>query len=128
MAENNKGRDRFVVEGGVSAECVAALVYTTYPTKESAIAAGKALVEAGRAGCINIIPAMTAVYVWNGVTEVADEVVLIAKVTPGGAKTVCDAIRQAHPYETPAILVLPVAAAGADYLDWLRAGVKDISA
>ncbi|NOT71341.1 MAG: divalent-cation tolerance protein CutA [Hyphomicrobium sp.] len=122
MTENNKGRDRGVVEGQLGAECVAALVYTTFPDREAAIAAGRVLVEARHAGCINIIPAMTSVYVWKGVTEVASEVVLIAKVMPEHAAAALEALRRLHPYETPALLVLPVAAGSADYLAWLRAG------
>ncbi|MEQ1651182.1 MAG: divalent-cation tolerance protein CutA, partial [Hyphomicrobium sp.] len=112
------------VEGALPRDCVAALVYTTFPDRERAIAAGRALVEARQAGCINILPAMTSIYVWNGVTEVADEVVLIAKVPTEHVMAAMAALRALHPYETPALLVLPVAVANADYLDWLRGGTQ----
>ena len=122
MAENNKRPDDSVVEGTLPAGCVAALVYTTFPTKESAMAVGRAMVEARRAGCINILPAMTSIYVWNGVTEVSDEVVLIAKVPPAGAAAAIAYLSQAHPFELPAVLAIPVAAGNTGYLAWLRSG------
>ena len=124
MAENNKSPDQILVEGSLPADCVVALVYTTFPSREAAIAAGKTLVEERSAGCINILPAMTSVYVWKGVTEVADEVVLIAKVPSDAVWACLEALRRVHTYETPALLVLPVAAGEADYLAWLRAGTK----
>jgi periplasmic divalent cation tolerance protein len=122
VAENNKGQNASVVEGTLPEGSVAALVYTTFPEKESAMAAGRALVEERLAGCINILPAMTSIYVWKDVTEVSDEVVLIAKVMPEGVADCLRALKRKHPYETPALLVLPVAAGEADYLAWLRAG------
>jgi periplasmic divalent cation tolerance protein len=122
VAENNKGPDQGVVEGRLPAESAAVLVYTTFPTREAAIAAGRILVEERHAGCINILPAMTSVYVWNGVTEVADEVVLIAKVPPAAVDSCLAAVKRMHPYETPALLVLAVAAVDAGYLTWLKAG------
>ncbi len=122
MAENNKGPDARLVEGVLPAGCVAALVYTTFVTREAAIAAGRVLVEERFAGCVNIIPAMTSVYVWNGVTEVADEVVLLAKVPADLAPACIAALKRLHSYENPVLLVLPVVAGSADYLDWLRAG------
>jgi periplasmic divalent cation tolerance protein len=65
---------------------------------------------------------MTSIYDWNGKTEVAAEVVLIAKVAPDAVSRALAALKSLHPYETPALLVLPVAAAETDYLTWLKAG------
>jgi periplasmic divalent cation tolerance protein len=122
MQENNKVRDVSVVEGSLPPGSVAAFVYTTFPSKESAIAVGRTLVEARLAGCINILAGMTSIYVWDGKTAIEDEVVLLAKVPADGVAKCMAAIKAAHPYETPAILVLPVAAGSPDYLAWLRAG------
>lgn len=134
MTANNKSRDPNMpdgsesdpstVEGRLPVECAAALLYTTFPNKVAAVAAGRTLVEGRHAGCINILPAMTAIYVWGGQTEVADEVVLIAKVPGAHVASAMAAVRKVHPYQTPAILVLPVIAANGDYIDWLRAGVE----
>ena len=126
MTANNKSPARSVVEGGLPAECAAALVYTTFPTSEAALSAGRTLVENRQAGCINILPGMTAIYSWQGKTEVADEVVLIAKVPPDGVAAVTAALAALHPHDTPAILVVPVSAANRAYVDWLRANTEPV--
>ena len=50
MTENNKCPNLELVEGTLLADCVAALVYTTLPSKAAALATGRALVEARLAG------------------------------------------------------------------------------
>jgi periplasmic divalent cation tolerance protein len=124
LSENNKTPDDRLVEGTLPPGCAAALVYTTFPGRDAAIAAGRALVEGRHAGCINILDAMTSVYVWNGETVVGDEVVLIAKVPTDSVMGCIAELKRLHPYETPAILVLPVAVADASYLNWLRGGTN----
>jgi periplasmic divalent cation tolerance protein len=135
MTPNNKGPDPKaitkpleLVEAGGVADCVAALVYTTFPNREAALAVARSLVESRVAGCVNIIPAMTSVYVWDGKTEVADEVVLIAKAPAAAVKALVQALEAAHPYDVPAILVIAVTAANGAYLAWLNAGVDPLRA
>ncbi len=101
----------------------AVFVYATFPSREEALILGRAMVEARVAGCINVLPAMTSVYVWEGKTETAEEAVLIAKLPAAGAEAAIAFIKARHAYETPAILVLPVIAGFRPYLDWLTAGV-----
>lgn len=122
--QNNKTPDDRLVEGTLPPGSAAALVYTTFPSRDAAILAGRGLVEGRHAGCINILDAMTSIYVWDGETVVSDEVVLIAKV-PANAILGCVAeLKSLHPFETPAILVLPVAMAEKSYLEWLCAGTN----
>lgn len=127
MAENDKALDHGLVEGRLPDGVPAALIYSTFPSRDAAIAAGRALVEGRFAGCINILPSMTSVYVWKGATEISDEVVLLAKVGAEGVQAAADALLRLHPYETPALLVIPVPMAGAAYLDWLRRGTDPAS-
>ena len=103
------------------------VVYATFPDEAAALAAGRALVEARLAGCINVLPGMTSVYVWQGRTETAKEAVLIAKTRAGLAGVVVDAIKAGHSYETPAVLVLQVISGNDDYLAWLRSGTRPSS-
>lgn len=84
---------------------------------------GRALVKERVAGCINIVPGMTSIYVWEGKIEEASETVLIAKTSASRAEDCIGFIRARHTYDVPAILVLPVIGGSADYLEWLRAGV-----
>ena len=124
--ENDKGRDEIVLSGALSADCVAVILYTTFPTHEEAVNAGRTLVERRLAGCVNVLPAMTSIYVWEGRTEVANEAVLLAKMPGEAFRAAADAVHKLHGYDTPAILALSVTAVNAPYLAWLRAGT-DVS-
>jgi periplasmic divalent cation tolerance protein len=100
------------------------MIYATFPDRETALAVGRGMVEQGIAGCINVLPGMTSVYVWNGATETSEEAVMIAKLAAEGAERAVAHILANHPYETPAVLVLPVESGSTDYLTWVRAGSR----
>jgi periplasmic divalent cation tolerance protein len=110
---------------GIAAPVAAVvMIYATFPDRETALTVGRGMVEQGIAGCVNVLPGMTSVYVWKGATETSDEAVLIAKLSAEGAERAVQHILAHHPYETPAVLVLPVTGGSADYLAWVRAGTK----
>lgn len=100
------------------------LVYTTFPDQGAAQTVGAGLVKARLAGCVNIIPGMTSIYEWEGQLHHDAEVVAIIKTRAGLAAAVMDAVKAAHSYENPALLVLPIDAAAPDYTAWLRAQTK----
>jgi periplasmic divalent cation tolerance protein len=94
-------------------------VYVTFPDMAAAEAIGGEIVEAGLAACINILPQMRSIYRWKGGISRDDEVVGIFKTRQGRADEVVAAIEARHPYETPAIVVLPIAGGGSRYLAWI---------
>ena len=98
-----------------------ALVYSTFPDMPAAQSAARGLVEGGLAACVNILPGMVSVYAWKGAVETAEEVVFLAKTRAELAEAAMAAIRAAHPYEVPALMVLPVGAASRDYGRWILA-------
>ncbi|HLL27758.1 MAG TPA: divalent-cation tolerance protein CutA [Xanthobacteraceae bacterium] len=97
------------------------LVYTTYPSLVEAEKAGRKLVEAGLAACVNIVPAMRSIYRWQGAIEAADEVVMIVKTRASLAERVSTAVKEGHAYDTPAVLVLPVSGGNQPFIDWILA-------
>ena len=94
-------------------------IYTTYPSLVEAERAGRVLVERRVAACVNILPGMISHYRWEGQIERAEEVVMIVKTRAALAEAVRDAVRQMHPYTTPAVAVLPVTGGDPDYLAWI---------
>ena len=121
MDQNNKSGTGGMVERQGSDDGAAVLVYATFPAHQAAEDAGRALIAARLAACVNILPSMTSIYRWDGKIERADEVVLIAKLPPHLADQAVAMIVAGHAYETPAVLVIPVASGAARYLDWIRA-------
>ena len=96
-------------------------VYITYPSIVEAETAGKALVERRLAACVNILPGMVSFYWWEGKIDRGDEVVMIIKTRAALAEPVRAAVKELHPYTTPAILVMPIEAVDPDYHAWILA-------
>jgi periplasmic divalent cation tolerance protein len=99
----------------------AVFVYTTYPSLVEAEKAGRALVDGRLAACVNILPGMISVYRWQGAVERAEEVVMIVKTRASCAEQVRTSVRATHPYDTPAIVVLPVESIDERYFAWIVA-------
>lgn len=97
----------------------ATLVYTTFPSLESAEEIGGALVEAGLAACANIVPGMVSIYVWQGRRARDQEVAMLLKTTTALAGRVVEEVCSRHPYETPAVLVIPVSGGSRAFIDWI---------
>ncbi len=124
MAENDKPSAGAGVRGQIEPQCEVVIVYTTFPGLEAAESMGQSLIARKLAGCINILPGMVSIYAWQGAVERSEEVVLIAKTASGRAAACMAAIIAGHPYETPAVLLLPIAAGSAAYLDWILNGTR----
>jgi periplasmic divalent cation tolerance protein len=94
-------------------------VYTTYPSAVEAEQAGRVLVERELAACVNILPGMVSLYRWQGAVERAEEAVMIIKTRASLADAVRTSVKATHPYDTPAIAVLPVEGVDDRYFAWI---------
>ena len=99
----------------------ALLVIANCPDEACANRIALAVVEAGLAACVNLLPRVQSVYRWQGNIESASEVPLLIKTTDARYEALEAAIRARHPYELPEIIALPVAQGLPDYLAWLAA-------
>ncbi|MGE3528197.1 MAG: divalent-cation tolerance protein CutA [Methyloceanibacter sp.] len=95
------------------------LIYTTFPGLDAAKRVGEALVAAKLAACVNMFPGMIAIFAWKGVREEASEVAMIVKTRKALAEAVLAEIKRLHPYELPALLVLPTEGGSAEYCGWI---------
>ena len=100
-------------------EQLAVLIYTTLPDEAAARKLGEALVKERLAACVNIFPAMTSIYEWQGKLEHDSEAAMLVKTTGARAREAMRAIANLHPYEEPAILQIPVTGGAQGYLEWL---------
>lgn len=99
----------------------AVFVYTTFPSLVEAEQAAGALVRQRLAACANILPGMVSVYRWEGKVERGEEAVAIFKTRASLADRLTGVLRELHPFDVPAIVVLPLEAVDAPYLQWLFA-------
>ena len=99
-------------------------VYSTFPDRETAEKAGRALVKAKLAACVNIFPPMTSIYEWEGKLEASEEFAAFIKTRGEMVDRVVMAVRPLHPYTVPCFLILPIAGGNDDYLAWARGQTK----
>jgi periplasmic divalent cation tolerance protein len=95
------------------------LIYSTYPSAAEAERIGGALVDRGLAACVNILPGMTSIYVWEGKRQHDSEAAMIVKTRRGLADAAIAEARKLHPYSNPAFVVLPIEGGSADFLRWI---------
>lgn len=97
----------------------AVLVYSTFPRVDVAESVGGVLVDAGLAACVNILPGMVSIYRWEGQRQRDAEVVMIIKTRASLADRIVTETRARHPYDNPALLVLPVEGGSEAFLSWI---------
>ena len=100
------------------------LVLTNVPDEVTAHAIARGVVEGRLAACVNVLPAVRSIYQWEDKVEEAGEVTLLIKSTPGRYAALEAAIREAHPYDVPEIIAVPVTAGLPAYLNWVVSETK----
>jgi periplasmic divalent cation tolerance protein len=96
------------------------LLLTTWPDETSARHAARQWLNEGLVACVNILPRMQSLYVWNGELNEGQEHQMLLKTTKHRVEALQQAIVDAHPYECPEILQLPVEGGFQGYLDWIK--------
>lgn len=77
------------------------------------------LVERRLAACVNLVGGMRSVYRWQGAIEEAEEWLLVIKTRRSLFDALRTAIEQAHSYQVPEVVALPMTDGSAAYLEWL---------
>lgn len=96
----------------------ACTIFTTAGSETEAEDIAQALLSEKLAACVQMTP-ITSRYVWKGELAREEEVLLLIKTRAELFEEVRSRVRALHSYETPEVLMVPVAAGDADYLDWL---------
>ena len=99
------------------------VVLTTIGAAADAAGLARTLVEERLAACVNILPAMTSFYRWQGVVEEDREQQLIMKTTADRVAALEARVRALHSYDLPEFLVLS-ASGSAAYLEWVVQSVS----
>lgn len=99
------------------------ITFVTVPSMESASLIAQALVQEQLAACVNIIPGLTSVYLWNDKLESSSELLLKIKTISSSFPALEKRILELHPYKTPEIIALPTESVSGDYLQWVYKSV-----
>ena len=99
------------------------IILNTCSDLETAEAIANTLVDEELAACVNIIPGVRSVYMWEGQRTTSQEHLLLIKAMASDYEAIEETILALHPYELPEIIAVSISAGLPDYLDWL--GVAD---
>ncbi|MFO7586920.1 MAG: divalent-cation tolerance protein CutA [Gemmatimonadota bacterium] len=107
--------------GGPEEPVVALLV--TGPDADTLASIGRALVEAGLAACVNVLPGARSLYLWEGRVHEDAEAIGIVKTVRSLVPAVTRRIGELHPYELPEVLGLRAEGGSEAYAAWVRESV-----
>lgn len=96
------------------------VVLVTAASSEEAEKIGRIIVESRLAACANVIDGLRSIFRWDSKINVENECLMIIKTTLERYSELESVIRQHHSYTVPEIIVLPVIAGSAPYLNWVR--------
>jgi periplasmic divalent cation tolerance protein len=103
------------------------VILSTAGSEEEGRRIAHALVEQRLAACVNIVPKLTSIYRWEGKVETAGEVLLLIKTSAALLDPAESALRAAHSYEIPEVLVFTPVAGHSEYVDWLIRAVGELA-
>jgi periplasmic divalent cation tolerance protein len=95
-------------------------VHITAPDAAQAAEMARTLVTEGLCACVNIVPAVRSIYLYDGKICDEPEVLCIVKTRPALFDRLQERVLELHPYDVPEILAFAVDEGSPAYLAWLR--------
>ncbi len=99
-------------------------IYITAGSLAEAERIGALLVAQRLAACVNVLPNVVSLYRWQGEVQRDQECVLIAKTTADSFPALEGAVQEAHSYDCPCIIALPIVGGHAPFLKWIAEEVR----
>jgi len=96
------------------------VVFVTASSQEEAEKIADGLVDSKLAACVNIIPNIKSIFMWQGKKDTASECLLIVKTKQACFGRLKKKVRELHSYDTPEIIAMPISEGDKDYLNWIE--------
>jgi len=96
------------------------VVLTTTPNAHEAEALAQKIVASQLAACVQILPEMTSVYIWEGKVQKESEHLLLIKTLPEKYHELETFITSNHSYEVPEIVAIDAEKVSEPYLAWMH--------
>ena len=94
-------------------------VWINCPSSEVAHQISEALVAERLAACTNTFAEIQSAFHWKGNVARETEVPLLVKTREELFDTLCERVKQLHPYETPGIMAVEIKRVNRDYAEWV---------
>lgn len=96
------------------------VVFTTVANAEAGETLARKIIEANLAACVQILPAMQSVYVWENEIRVDAEQLLLIKTLAAKYDELERFIQANHNYDVPEIIAVPAQSVSRSYSGWLN--------
>ena len=100
------------------------VIFITTDSKEEAHKIASLLLSQRKAACINIVPKVDSLFWWQDKLDSAQESLLIVKTRASLLPEIIKLVKEAHSYEAPEIIALPIIGGNEDYLKWINSEVE----
>ena len=98
----------------------ALVVLVTAPTTTVARRLATELITRRLAACVNLVPQVESVFVWQGKTQRCREVLLLIKTTAARFERLRRMVVRLHPYDVPEVIALRLTRGHHPYLRWIH--------
>ncbi|KAH8368250.1 hypothetical protein KR084_008972 [Drosophila pseudotakahashii] len=101
------------------------VAFVTTPDRESARKLARSLVEQKLAACVNIVPHIESIYMWEGKVTEDNEYLMMVKTRTSRIDELSKFVRENHPYSVAEVIALPIQNGNPPYLDWIAQTVAE---
>jgi periplasmic divalent cation tolerance protein len=98
----------------------ASIVFTSVGNAEEANALATKIVAASLAACVQVLPQMISVYMWEGKIQKEPEHLLLIKTLPDKFEELERFITANHSYTVPEIVAIDAERISEPYLAWMK--------
>lgn len=99
------------------------IVMTTVSTASDGEALAEAIVSAKLAACVQILPQMKSVFIWEGKLQKESEFLLLIKTLAGKFEALRELIVANHSYTVPEIVAIEADKVSGRYLSWINEAI-----
>lgn len=86
---------------------------------EDAPRLARLLIDERLAACAQVVPGLVSTFRWEGEVTTQEETLILAKSHRARFTAILDRIGEAHPYDVPEIIAVPIVEGSAAYAAWL---------
>ena len=97
---------------------------TTFANEDDAARVSRVLVDERLVACATLLPGARSIYRWQEGVADEREVVVLMKTRKQDWTALLSRLHELHPYETPELVALRVAAGAPKYMAWLDAALS----
>ncbi len=92
----------------------------TVSSEDEAKSIGQSLIEKKLAACVNIIPGIRSLFVWQKKMCNEKETLLLIKSHRDLLHKIITLVKELHSYDVPEVIALPIVGGSEDYFKWME--------